>query len=205
MGKNPHVRALAELMPPVHGADEQVDWAAAEAVWNTRFPADYMAFMAAYGGGGINGEAGVLLPLPQQGPQWEPGCIASETANARYAWETDGGRSSLGIDPDAILAWGVTAGPDILCWLTTDEDPDRWPVLVVGRHTSSRFTVHPYGMTEFLCKLFLDNFEECPVSLVFWDGAPPRFVHWREEQRRWQAGLNPDTGEPDPYAGVAVG
>jgi len=29
-------------------------------------------------------------------------------------------------------------------------------------------------------------------------GAPPRYVHWRFEQMRWQAGLDPVTGKPAP-------
>ncbi|MFG3495378.1 SMI1/KNR4 family protein [Streptomyces sp. NPDC047928] len=205
VGEARHVTALAEIMPPEHGADEQVDWAAAEARWGTRFPADYRAFMALYGGGGINGEAGVLLPLPEPGIQWPPGDIAEETANARRAWRAQGHRSGLDIDPDDILAWGVTAGPDILCWLTADPDPDRWPVLVAGRHTPSPFMLHDCGMAEFLRRLLTDEFDDSAVSIVFWDGTPPRFVHWREEQRRWLAGLDPVTGEPDPYAGTYPG
>lgn len=201
VGDDPRLAALARLMPPEHGADEQVDWAAAEARWGVRFPGDYRAFMGRYGGGSINGEAVVLLPLPEQGVRWPPGDLAEETDNVRLTRRKEGGRDALDVGPDDLLAWGVTAGPDILCWLTTDPDPDRWPVVVCGRHTSPTFTVHPYGMVEFLARLLGDEFEDPPVSLVFWDGAPARFVHWREEQRRYLAGLDPLTGEPDPYAG----
>ncbi|WP_228976588.1 SMI1/KNR4 family protein [Streptomyces sp. DH12] len=200
MGENPHVAALARLMPSDHGADEQVDWAAAEARWGVRFPADYRDFMARYGGGSVNGEAVVLLPLPRRGVRWQPGDLAEETANVRLAWRAEGGRDALDVDPEHLLAWGVTAGPDILCWLTADPDPDRWPVVVCGRHTSPTFSVHPYGMAAFLHRLLADEFDDPPVSLVFWDGTPARFVHWREEQRRYLAGLDPLTGEPDPYA-----
>ncbi|MFJ8694896.1 SMI1/KNR4 family protein [Streptomyces roseolilacinus] len=200
MGENPHVAALTRLMPPVHGADEQVDWAAAEARWGVRFPTDYRDFMARYGGGSINGEAVVLLPLPREGLRWPPADLAEETANVRHAWRTEGGRDALDVDPEHLLAWGVTAGPDILCWLTSDADPDRWPVVVRGRHTSPTFTVHPCGMAEFLHRLLADEYDDPPVSLVFWDGAPVRFVHWREEQRRYLEGLDPVTGDPDPYA-----
>ncbi|MFJ6936868.1 SMI1/KNR4 family protein [Streptomyces sp. NPDC101132] len=202
MTENAQVAALERLMPAVHGADEEIDWAAAEAAWGTRFPADYVAFMARFGAGGINGEASVLLPLAKRGPQWDPDQMAEETANARAQWGVLGGRAAFEADPAHILAWGVTGGSDILCWLTTDPDPDRWPVLVCGRHTAEVFALHPYGMAEFLCRLFSDEFEVNPVSLVFWDSERPQtFVNWREEQRRWLAGLNPQTGEPDPYAG----
>ncbi|WP_236242888.1 SMI1/KNR4 family protein [Streptomyces sp. CC228A] len=203
-GRDP-LAALVRLMPPLHGADEHVDWAAAERRWGVGFPADYRAFMARYGGGTINGEAVVLLPLPQPGLRWAPADIAEETGNARLVQEQEGGPGLPGGPGGDLLAWGVTAGADILCWLTADPDPDRWPVVVCGRHTSERFTVHPYGMAEFLARLLGDEFDEPPVSLVFWDGAPARFVHWREEQRRYLAGLDPVTGEPDPYAGPGPG
>ncbi|QEV13647.1 SMI1/KNR4 family protein [Streptomyces fradiae ATCC 10745 = DSM 40063] len=200
VGEHPHVTALTRIMPPVNGADEGVDWAAAEERWGVPFPADYRDFMARYGGGSINGEAVVLLPLPEQGPRWAPADLAEETANVRHTWRAEGGREALDADPGHLLAWGVTAGPDILCWLTEDPDPERWPVVVCGRHTSPTFAVHPYGMAEFLYRLLADEYEDPPVSLVFWDGAPARFVHWREEQRRFLAGLDRVTGDPDPYA-----
>ncbi|MFE9258911.1 SMI1/KNR4 family protein [Streptomyces sp. NPDC006879] len=195
------VTALERVMPAVHGADERIDWAAVEAAWSTPFPSDYKAFMSLFGAGTINGEASVLLPLPKPGLQWEPASMAEETLTVRAAWASEGGAALFGTEAESVLAWGVTAGPDILCWLTADPDPERWPVLVYGRHTSAALAVHPFGMAEFLRRLFLDEFDECPVSLDFWDGAPPNFVHWLEAQRRWLAGRNPETGEPDPYAG----
>ncbi|MER7759151.1 SMI1/KNR4 family protein [Streptomyces sp. NPDC097619] len=205
MVENAQITALERIMPSAFGADESVDWAAAEAAWSTRFPADFVAFMARYGGGRINAEASILVPLPTAGPQWDPADMVEETGNARAAWAAEGGRVAFDTDPEHILAWGITAGADILCWHTEDPDPDRWPVLVCGRHTADPFTVYPYGMAEFLRRLFEDEFDVNPVSLTFWDGAPLSFVHWREAQRRWQTGHNPETGEPDPYAGEFTG
>jgi hypothetical protein len=34
--------------------------------------------------------------------------------------------------------------------------------------------------------------------VALWGVTAP-FVHWREQQRRWLAGLDPETGDPDPY------
>ncbi|MFB8131550.1 SMI1/KNR4 family protein [Streptomyces mirabilis] len=205
MVEHPGVAALTQIMSPDHGADEQVDWAVAETTWNVRFPTDYKAFMSVYGGGSINGEAGVLLSVPTEGIQGDPGDMAGETENARHGWEMEGGRAALDVDPAHILAWGITSGPDILCWLTEDSDPDRWPVLVHGRHTSPTFTVHPFGMVEFLRRLVhedYDGWSSWPISIggELWNCSPPTFVHWRVGQLRWKAGLDPATGEPDPYA-----
>ncbi|MGI8331694.1 hypothetical protein ACRYCC_17145 [Actinomadura scrupuli] len=80
-------------------------------------------------GAGSFAEVGILLPLPKEHIQWDPGTFEEETENARDTWEMLGGQEGLGIDPKHILAWGITSGPDILCWLTTDPDPDDWPVL----------------------------------------------------------------------------
>ncbi|GAA1126261.1 hypothetical protein GCM10009663_75810 [Kitasatospora arboriphila] len=89
--------------------------------------------------------------------------------------------------------------------LGVDGDPDRWPVLVYGRHTRPTFTVHPFGMVEFLHRLVradYDGWSSWPISIGgdLWNRSPPTFVHWRLEQLRWEAGLDPATGEPDPHA-----
>ncbi|MGW0133570.1 SMI1/KNR4 family protein [Streptomyces sp. NPDC003299] len=190
--------ALTKVLPPDLGAGEEIDWPAAEARWDIRFPRDYRAFMAVYGAGSIGfvgsfAEIGILMPLPKDYIQWDPGTFEEETENARAAWEMLDGPEGLDIDPGHILAWGVTNGPDILCWLTTDPDPDNWPVLVCGRHTDEPFTLFPCGMVEFLRKLLLDEYAPLSIDVR---GASPRYVHWLEQQKRWKAGLDRCSGEP---------
>ncbi|MEO3799635.1 SMI1/KNR4 family protein [Nonomuraea sp. B1E8] len=188
------IAALAKILPPDLGADEEIDWSAAEARWGTRFPRDYMAFMSIYGAGSF-AEVGILMPLPKEYIQWDPGTFEEETEHARDTWEMLGGQEGLDIDPNHILAWGITSGPDILCWLTTNPDPDQWPVLVCGRHTPEDFTLFPCGMVEFFRRLLLDEYNPYPLSIDLRD-APPRYVHWLERQRRWKKGLDPDSGVP---------
>ncbi|MFD1938720.1 MULTISPECIES: SMI1/KNR4 family protein [Nonomuraea] len=188
------IAALTKILPSDLGADEGIDWSAAEARWGTRFPRDYMDFMSIYGAGSF-AEVGILMPLPKEYIQWDPGTFEEETENARYTWEMLGGQEGLDIDPNHILAWGITSGPDILCWLTTDPDPDQWPVLVCGRHTHEDFTLFPCGMVEFLRMLLLDEYDPYPLSIDLRD-ASPRYVHWLEAQKRWKAGLDPDSGLP---------
>ncbi|GAA2091875.1 SMI1/KNR4 family protein [Actinomadura alba] len=188
------ISALAKVLPPDLGADEEIDWSAAEARWGKRFPRDYMAFMSIYGAGSF-AEVSVLMPLPKEYIQWDPGTFEEETENARDTWEMLDGQEGLDIDPDHILAWGITSGPDILCWLTTDPDPDNWPVLVCGRHTQDDFTLFPCGMVEFLHRLLLDEYDPYPLSIDLRD-ASPRYVHWLEQQKRWKAGLDRYSGEP---------
>ncbi|MER6066866.1 SMI1/KNR4 family protein [Streptomyces sp. NPDC001792] len=195
MGGNPRIAALKQVVPTAHGVDERIDWSAVEEIWGTRFPADYVAFMEAYGAGQLSGEVGIVLPVPRPDAYSDGSGLRQETANARGTWEMLGGRAALDVDPDSILAWGVTSGADIYCWLTTGNDPDLWPVLVCGRHTNPHLQVHPFGMAEFLHRLLTDEeFQEETISVVL--PREPSFINWREQQRRWEAGLDPSTGEP---------
>jgi hypothetical protein len=191
------IEGLKQIMSSRYGADERVDWAAAQAGRGAVFPEDYRAFMAVYGSGSISDEVEVLAPVPVA-----TALVASMedvTGDARATWQAEGGRVVLDVDPNHLLAWGVTSGPDLLCWLTTDDDPNRWPVLVIGRHTRPMFTVHPFGMADFLCRLLRADssaWERWPLSI----GRPllmnpePSFVHWQVQEDRWNAGLDPATG-----------
>ncbi|MGW2180608.1 SMI1/KNR4 family protein [Streptomyces sp. NPDC001732] len=195
MGTTPGTTKLERVVPTTHGVDERIDWSEVEEIWGTRFPADYVAFMKTYGAGQLSQDIGILLPVPRSDAYSDGSGLRQETANARGTWEMCGGRTALDVDPDSILAWGVTSGADIYCWLTTGDDPDRWPVLVCGRHTAPLFQVHPFGMAEFLHRLITDEeFQEETISVVL--PKEPSFTNWREQKRRWEAGLDPSTGEP---------
>ncbi|MFI5571949.1 SMI1/KNR4 family protein [Streptomyces sp. NPDC051740] len=195
MGGTPGMAALAQVVSTTHGVDERIDWSELEETWGTRFPADYVAFMEVYGAGELSEAIGILLPVPRPDAYSDGSGLKDETANARGTWEMCGGRAALDVDPDSILAWGVTGGADIYCWLTTGDDPDLWPVLVCGRHTNPHFQVHPFGMAEFLRRLLTDEeFQEETISVVL--PGEPSFVNWREQKRRLEAGLDPSTGEP---------
>ncbi|MBM0257094.1 SMI1/KNR4 family protein [Micromonospora sp. 4G55] len=197
------VDALTRIMPPTHGADEEVDWDAAEKQLSARLPADYRAFMAVYGGGSIGGQLSILLPLPVDSV-WGGGTIAGETPNLRHHWEEEGGVAGTELEADAVLAWGVgCSNPDLLGWLMSGSDPDQWPVVVYRRHVSwgePSLALFECGMAEFLRRLLLGEFDKCPLSDVSLWGRIEPFVHWREQDRRFLAGLDPITGEPDPYA-----
>ncbi|MFE0465462.1 SMI1/KNR4 family protein [Kitasatospora sp. NPDC058965] len=175
---------LTRVLPPTHGADERVDWAAAEERWGTPFPKDYVEFMSLYGGGSFD-EVCILTPLPVDYTRVDPGSFEDETEQARYMWEMEGGPDVLDVDPDDILAWGVTSGADVLCWLTTDPDPDQWPVLVCNPD----FTIYHCGMVEFLLCLFREDIEPYPIGIDVRDPATT-WIHWKEEERRHKAGLS---------------
>ena len=200
------LEALTLLLPMTYGVDEQVDWAAAEARWGAGFPSDYKAFMAAYGEGSVDDAIVVHRPLPLSacdGGRARADAMADETDAVRQVWRTeadevwaDPAGPDLELDPDALLAWGVTTGADILCWLTTDEDPDRWPVVVCGRHTVPTFALYRFGMAEFLRRLLAGGFDGVPISVSGVVSRPPHdFVSRTVQRARRKAGLDPWTGE----------
>jgi hypothetical protein len=129
---------------------EKIDWQAAQALWGTRFPKDYMAFMPVYGVGGIGseeeiGDVGILAPFPTGAYELSPDDLEDETGNARETCEEEGAdQDELDLDPEHILARGYTPHADILCRLTSDPDPDKWPVLLFARHGSVPCEVVPW-------------------------------------------------------------
>jgi hypothetical protein len=193
------VRELLQIMPADHGADEQLDWAMVEESLGVRLPSDYKSFMAVYGAGSIGDDGlGVLAPLPVDYPQWDPESIQDYTPTMRDIWEFEGGVPGVSLGSEAVLAWGVGANANDLGWLMSDPDPDNWPVIAARRHGTPYWAMFDCGMVDFIRRLMLGEFDECPLSDASLWRRPSPFVHWREEQRRWLAGLNPATGEPDP-------
>ncbi|MBK3564785.1 SMI1/KNR4 family protein [Streptomyces sp. MBT62] len=188
-------------MPSPPGAGDSVDWDAVEASWGTRFPGDYKEFMAAYGEGVIDDYLSLMAPETHVDPGGESSYMGmqQESANAEDVWRASGPGAA---ETPRLIAWGADSSADFLCWLATDADPDKWPVVVWGRG-DARWTEYPCGMVEFLLRLFRAEFDECPLGAVsLWGVGSARFLHRQEEQRLRMAGISPWTGEPDPYAGM---
>lgn len=123
MTEHPDIAALAQVMAPTFGVDEALDWPSVEERLDCQLPSDYKAFMSLYGGGGIDDLLSVLLPLHEDGIQWDPGAIEDEISGARSTWEHTPAQWRPDLDPAHILPWGQTSGPDLLCWLTTPLTP----------------------------------------------------------------------------------
>lgn len=174
--------ALRKLLAPPPGAGEDINWEAAKARWGTGFPRDFMEFMATYGVGGISaqeeaGEIGILGPFPTGAYEHSPDDFEYETGNASLTWEEEGAdQPGLDLDPEHILAWGYTSHADMLCWRTSDPDPDKWPVLLFARHGSQTCEVIPCGMVEFLRRLLAEELPSYSMEFT----AVPRFEHWRK-------------------------
>ncbi|MFF3467707.1 SMI1/KNR4 family protein [Streptomyces sp. NPDC001984] len=192
MDGQPLIAQLRDLMPPHDGAGDSVDWQQVERVWGVTFPQDYKEFVATYGEGETDAFLTFLVPGPAEGPV-PSGAMAQETAVARRMWleEPPAGYGSPATPP--VIAWGVNARADLLCWVTGEQDPGRWPVAVWSRGHLA-WSVHDCGMLEYLVRLFRGE-----IDPMWADDDVRRFVHVREVQRLLALGINPDTGEPSMF------
>lgn len=184
---HPDVVALIQVLPGA-GMDEEVDWPVLEAAWGRRFPTDYMSFMAVFGSGGIAEAIGVVDPST---PEQTHGGMTDETANARLTWQEEGSDTGVPAGADDVIAWGATSGADILCWLTTDPDPDRWRVVIWGRGTRPNWIVYDCGMVEFLRRAASGEFRDLdpfPFNTCLYEeeygAAPMAFESERDANRR---------------------
>ncbi|GGL80179.1 hypothetical protein GCM10010129_24780 [Streptomyces fumigatiscleroticus] len=86
--------------------------------------------------------------------------------------------------------------------MTSERDPQQWPVAVWARQGGG-WSVYDCGMADFLLRLLRADFAACPVSdATLWGAGAARFLSFAEEERLREEGLDPWTGEPDPYAGM---
>ncbi|MFE7122903.1 hypothetical protein [Streptomyces sp. NPDC057617] len=195
---------LTRIVTPVYPAGDTVDWpAAAAGLGVTGFPADYREFVTRFGAGSLDDSLFVWVPRP--GRPTEPltvGRLPEDTLRAvEMARWRDPAAGSRYVLADTLV-WGQSTGGDALCWVTGDPDPGRWPVAVWARQWGG-WSVHDCGMAEFLVRLLRADFPACPLSdATLWGEGTARFLNFRDEERLRDEGIDPWTGEPDPFAGM---
>jgi hypothetical protein len=202
MSTDPNIAALVRVMPPRGSVGASVDWSTVERSWGRRLPADYVAFIETYGGGGIEDYLEVHAPEPLDDRHTFQGMVA-ETQTARLTWKEYPQADSTSSEEEApLVAWGTDASADLLCWLTVEPDPDKWPV-AIWKRGRNRWTVLDCGMAEFLLKVFRAELDENPLSdVALWGNASPVFISQAEEQRLRASGIDPWTGEPSANFGM---
>ncbi|WP_052707759.1 hypothetical protein [Streptomyces rubellomurinus] len=163
-----------------------VDWGAVEAAYGRRLPSDYQQFMAAFGCGSI--EQALYIHAPAITSDELAGNVVSALPAGILAGSAEDWRdpAQAGLyHLEDMLLWGITE-EDFLCWVTSDENPDRWPVAVYSR-CHAAWSVYPYGMVEFLLRLFRDGFDEWPISdMGLRSISEPRFLHDTDEEAGWE-------------------
>lgn len=187
-------------MPRVTPGDTVVDWDHLARSWGRPFPADYRRLIDTYGAGYIADHLVIGGPEPKADPGPNGQGMNADTALAERFWHDARHEPDLdGLEP-RLIAWGGNSAGDQLCWDATDEDPDRWPVLMWARG-DDMWSRHDCGMAAFLVRVMTADFPECPLSdLTLWGREGATFLTRTEYMRRLKAGLDPWTLEPDPYA-----
>ncbi|MEU5398820.1 SMI1/KNR4 family protein [Streptomyces sp. NPDC005963] len=194
------LQQLMDLMPPHEGAGDVVDWGLAEAEYGTAFPRDYRGFVEQYGAGTISEDVTVSIPRPR-GARAEPLTLQrlpedTISAPSMQGWQDPAQRASYRLED--MLLWGQAAGADALCWVTTGDSPDDWPIAVWKRQ-SEGWAVYECGIVEFLLRVLRAEFDRCPLSdRSVWGDPTPRFLNFREEERLVEAGIDPWTGDRLP-------
>lgn len=199
------LRDVVSLLHEGGEAGDEVDWAAAAADLDVpSFPTDYKTFVEVFGAGSFEDSLFVSIP--------RPGETAAELTVARLpaeallsdAWEEWQQATETDLYRlEDMLVWGETNGSDALCWVASNPDPNRWPVAVWARQGGG-WAVYDCGMAEFIVRLLVGNFSECPLSVTtLWRRGEARFLNFREEARFLDEGVDPWTGEStDPFAGL---
>jgi hypothetical protein len=173
---SPQRERLVRLLPPpgepfdVPARDQR---SRLEAEIGRRLPSDYWWFLETYGSGWIGGDLAVFTPASASegvrlGPEAQRiGDLLRLVAQRRP------GEVPFPIHPDpgGLLAWGGTPGGVMCMWLTTDADPDGWPVILRDAARSEWFT-HRGPLAWFLADL-VDGVAE--VSFLPGGAARRRF------------------------------
>lgn len=138
-----------------------------------RLPTDYWWFLETYGTGAIGGDLVVFSPSASQDP-WQ--LVAGHKRFGdllRLVNERRLGEVPFAIHPDpgGLLAWGGAEGGVMCMWLTTEVDPNRWPLVLRDSNRSEWFT-HQGPLIRFLGDLL-----DCSIEISFLPlgSAPRRF------------------------------
>jgi len=169
-----HLSQLLSIMPvprqPI-GIPTPDDWQRVEAELGLRLPADYKAFVGAYGAGIINDHIRCVNPAyPEDSPFVDP--LRLEV----YGGWAEAGETPHPIypAPGGLLPWGTTGNGDSYFWVTEPADePDRWPIAIFDRGDPSHWLSHPGPMTRLLVEALEQSFA-LPGSMRL--SLPPEFT-----------------------------
>ncbi|WP_030246802.1 SMI1/KNR4 family protein [Streptomyces sp. NRRL S-350] len=166
----------------------RVPWELAPAELGVQLPSDYRAFIDLYGGVNFNGEWGMISPrrdatynLPGGFAGWRTRADEEfrETVESEHGfWNKD---TPVFPDPGGLLPWAMNSNHAYACWLTTDPDPDRWPVAVFdcGEGLDGELELHEGGFARFVATVLTGGYPHQDEWLVtpnpeHWGPQPPR-------------------------------
>lgn len=186
----PDLSRLIQRMSPGLVVRRDIDWDAVVNQWGRQFPADYMEFANIYDAGTISNYllVGSVGLIPE----------ASTTADFTYLTPTADQLEMLESpfpafpDPGGLIGWAANPDGDSVFWETGSEE---WKIVVWRRHPlygASHWSIYDCGMVEFLLRIFDCTLPENPFSGTdLWGISSPKFLHWAEEQKLRETGLDP--------------
>ncbi|MEV7215328.1 SMI1/KNR4 family protein [Kitasatospora cineracea] len=169
---------------PEDAAEDAAGIAAAESALGMRLPQDYVDFIHEFGGGSIEDETRVEVPYSTLEPGM-PNSVIGGTEAVRNSF-LRARRVDDRFSPERLVRWGGDSNFDLL-WNTSEPNPDDWPVVLM--ENPGEMIDLGFGMREFILRRCLGGLPS-PLS-DYRLGAPASFLHWREEIRRWESGLDP--------------
>jgi hypothetical protein len=172
----PQQERLVRLLPPpaepveAPRADQR---SRLEAEIGRRLPSDYWWFLDTYGTGSIGGDLVVFTPSSDL-ERWNSTVQQQRIGDhIRLVHQHRPGSIPFPIHPEpgGLLAWGGTDSGVKCLWLTSDDDPDLWPIVIRDKDRSEWFT-HGGPMAWFLSDL-MDGAEH--ISFLPGEAARRRF------------------------------
>ncbi|MDH6145271.1 hypothetical protein P3T35_007326 [Kitasatospora sp. GP30] len=162
------IRSLRELPGLAESRNFIVPWDDIEADLGTALPGDYREYVGYFGPGRWSGYLNVLIPdIEAAGSELR---YQHRSLNALLQEKPDlraGLSHSVYPEPGGLLRWGGTSGGELLHWRTGGQDPDQWPVVVVGSDAPEEIQEFDGSMSEFMSELFAGR-----LSIPFMSAGP---------------------------------
>jgi hypothetical protein len=131
------------------------DWEEVERAVGILFPADFKAFVSAYGTGSVDGFLLVLNPFSAR-PALRVQDFGMEMLRVLRENRADGTEEPpfpIHPEPGGLFPWGATDNGDWCYWVTEPgNDPDRWPIALNMSRGPEWFN-HEGPLTAFLADL----------------------------------------------------
>ncbi|MFR9797223.1 hypothetical protein ACL02U_15130 [Streptomyces sp. MS06] len=188
---NEMVRRLTTLLPPPSAGAEPLPWEEAQAVHGTALPQDFRDFVDTYGYGSLDDVLRVC-PAGGRGGEVDDPAVRGLPSTVEGEFRTFHGTVRFPPWPaeGALLSWGTTPVGYDLFWRKRGNDPDTWPVVIVGYRSGTAVELS-CGMAEFLVRMLGDPLDR-PVGITGIPGHPhSRYLSVREEADLEDAGEDP--------------
>ena len=167
------VEQLASLIGVPSGRRDARDWPVIEESLGLRLPTDYKELVERLPDGTFRGGLRVNRPGDHRGAPWDFLGFYAHRLDDLRTWR-DGGHAAVPHpifpEPGGLLPWASGARLEPICWLTTGDEPDGWPVTVTDAEFGT-WRTFPGPAAQFLLAAVEGRLEDWPAIRAP-DGAP---------------------------------